>query len=238
MWSVFLQLWEALGGPLGVLVAVLVLSGVIWVCWWALQRADQRRKEDWARIDERLEARDKRADRDRADSKAEVERIRAESKEQADRDREAFKAELERIRADSKEQADRDREAFKAELDRVHAESKERDDRDRAAHEKRADRDSEQNARDTARLASAIAALQGDVKDLQRDVKGLHGDVKVLLDRSNRSSGDEVGGGQSGHPYGVAHQATPDQCEDDAKSSSDEPVAQPPADSAAEDPAD
>ena len=106
-----------------------------------------------------------------------------------------------------------------------------RADRDRAAHEARADRDSERNARDIAWVASAIATLQGDVKVL-------HGDVKVLLDRSNRSSGDEAGGGQSGHPYGIARQATPDQCEDDAKSSSDEPVAQTPVDSAAEDPAD
>ena len=74
-----------------------------------------------------------------------------------------------------------------------------------------------------ARLATAVAALQGD--------------VKVLLDRSNRSSGGEPSGQPS--PFdGVAHQALPDQCEDDAKTSSDEPVAPVPSASAAEDPAD
>ena len=142
----------------------------------------------------------------------------------------AWRREVQRFDEERKERRARekeDRAEIRAQLERIRAESKER-----------ADRDREQNARDNARLASAIAALQGEVKGLQGEVKGLHGDVKVLLDRSNRPSGDEVGGGRSGHPYGVAHQATPDQCEDDAKSSSDEPVAQPPVDSAAENPAD
>ena len=113
-----------------------------------------------------------------------------------------------------------------------------RADRDRAAHEARADRDSERNARDIAWLTSAIATLQGDVSALQGNVRVLQGDVSALLDRSNRSSGDEAGRRQSSPHDEVVRQATPDQCEDDVKPSSDQPVAQPPVDSAAEDPAD
>ena len=141
-----------------------------------------------------------------------IQRREKESKEYWAREKE----ESEEFWAREKEESD----GFWEKIDREFEESKER-----------GDCDSEQNARDNARLASAIAALQGEVK-------GLHGDVKVLLDRSNRPEVDEAGGGQSVHPYGVARQATPDQCEDDAKSSSDQPVAQPPVDSAAEDPAD
>ena len=141
-----------------------------------------------------------------------IQRREKESKEYWAREKE----ESEEFWAREKEESD----GFWGKIDRELEESKER-----------ADRDSEQNARDNARLASAIAALQGEVK-------GLHDDVKVLLDRSNRPEGDEAGGGQSVHRYGVARQATPDQCEDDAKSSSDQPVAQPPVDSAAEIPAD
>ena len=146
----------------------------------------------------------------------------------------AWRREVQRFdeaRREDREREKEDRAEFRAQLERIRTESKEQLERIRTEAKERADRDSEQNARDNARLTSAIAALQGDVK-------GLHGDVKVLLDRSNRSSGDEIGGGQSGHPYGVARQATPDQSEDDTKASSDEPVAQTPVDSAAEDPAD
>ena len=120
-----------------------------------------------------------------------------------------MKAESDEYRARMKEESDE----FWGKIDREREESKERDDRDHA------------------RLSSAIAALR-------EDVRVLHGDVRVLLDRSDRPAGDEAGGGQSSRPYQVARQATPDQCEDDAKSSSDEPVAQTPVDSAAEDPAD
>ena len=153
----------------------------------------------------------------------------------------AWRREVQRFEEESKERRARekeDRAEFRAQLERIRTESKEQFESIRTEAKERADRDSEQNARDNARLASAIEVLQGDVKGLQGEVKGLHGDVKVLLDRSNRPEGDEAGGGQSVHRYGVARQATPDQCEDDAKSSSDQPVAQPPVDSAAENPAD
>ena len=143
-------------------------------------------------------------------------RVKAEGDERRARARAESDEFWARVRAEGDE--------FWGKIDREREESKERDDRDRAAHEVRADRDSDQNARDDAQLASAVAALQGD--------------VNVLLGPSNCSSGDEAGGGQSSCPYEAARQATPDQCEDDAKSSSDQPVAQPPVGSAAENPAD
>ena len=164
MGTALLELWEALGESLGVLIIGLIVFAVFWAWRWEVQR-----------LENALRAREKQAERDRAESKERDERLRAEFKEQ---------------------------------YERLRAESKERDER---------------LARAYARLATSVAAMQGD--------------VKVLLDRSNRSSGGEPSGQPS--PFdGVAHQALPDQCEDDAKTSSDEPVAPPPSASAAEDPAD
>ena len=169
MWTAFLKLWEALGGSLAILIAVLMFSGGVLVWWQEVRRSDDERKAFWAQMKDASEAHEKRADR-----------IRAESNERANREREA--------------------------------------------HEKRADRDSEQNVRDHVRLTDAIAALQGD--------------VKVLLDRSDRSSGGEAGGVQRGNHLEVVRQATPDQCEDEAETSSEEPVAALPSASAANEVAD
>ena len=164
-----------------------------------------------------------RAENDRKAFWAAMKEEREAREKQAERDRAEAKERDDRDRAEAKERDDRDREAFEARADRIHTESKERDERDRAAHEERANRDSEQNAHDHARLFSAIAAVQGD--------------VKVLLDRSNRSSGGEPGG--QPRPFGgVAHQATPDQCDEDGETSSDEQVAPAPSASGSKDPAD
>ncbi len=227
MGTALLELWEALGESLGVLIVGLLYC----VMFWAWRRDFQRRENDskafWARVDSEREAREKQAERDREESREQDERERAEYKEQADREPKAFEAWDERIRAESKERIDRIRAESKERIDRIRAESKERIDRIRAESKERIDRirteSKEQYECAYARLATAVAALQGD--------------VKVLLDRSNRSSGGEPSGQPS--PFdGVAHQALPDQCEDDAKTSSDEPVAPPPSASAAEDPAD
>ena len=128
--------------------------------------------------------------------------------QRAENDRKAFWAGMKEEREAREKQAARDRAESKEQFECIRAEFKERDERIERAY---------------VRLASAVAALQGD--------------VKVLLDRSNRSSGGEPGG--QPRPFdGVAHQATPDQCDEDGETSSDEPVAPPPSASAAEDPAD
>ena len=175
MGTALLELWEALGESLGVLVIGLMFSAVFWAWRREVQRLENDRR-----------AREKQAERDRAESRERDERLRAEAREWDERDRAESKEQYERLRAETKEQYER--------LERAYA-----------------------------RLASAVAVLQGD--------------MKVLLDRSNRPSGGEPSSQPS--PFdGVAHQALPDQCEDDAKTSSDEPVAPVPRDSAAEDPAD
>ena len=176
----FLELCEALGGPLGKLIVILMAFGLIWMMWRVDRRRENARKKFW---------------------------------EQVDRESKAFW-----------EQADREREAHEKRADRIRAEFKAEMKDEREAHEKRADRDSEQNVRDHVRLTDAIAALQGD--------------VKVLLDRSDRSSGGEAGGVQRGNHLEVVRQATPDQCEDEVETSSEEPVAALPSASAANEVAD
>lgn len=176
----FLELCEALGGPLGKLIVILMAFGLIWMFWWVDRRLADRRKKFWEQVD----------------------RERKAFWEQSDRKREAFKAPMKE-----------DREAHEEKADRIRAESKEQ-----------ADRESEQSVRDYARLIDAIAALQAD--------------VRVLLDRSERSSGGEDGGVQRGAHHEVARQATTAQCEADAKTSSDQPVAPLPSASAAKDAAD
>ena len=246
MWTAFLQLWEALGGSLGVLFAVLVLFVVIWVCRRVDQRRENDQKEFWARVKAereeywaRMEAE---SDERRARAKAESDERRARAKAESDERRTRAKAESDEFWARVKAEGDEFWARVKAEGDerraRARAESDEFWARVRAEGDEfwgKIDREREESKerddRDHARLSSAIAALR-------EDVRVLHGDVRVLLDRSDRPAGDEAGGGQSSRPYQVARQATPDQCEDDAKSSSDEPVAQTPVDSAAEDPAD
>lgn len=131
-----------------------------------------------------------------------------EANARAKEDRKASEQRDREIRADLTARADRDRAEFKAQ-------AKEYRDLSVREHAQLSEKIAEQSEK-MAEQSKAIAAQSKSITDLStaitelfKAVAALQGDVQVLLNRSDRSSGGNVGTGQPTTRYEFARQAAP-----------------------------
>ena len=142
--------------------------------------------------------------RDNRDANARAKEDRGAS-EQRDRD----------IRADFTARADRDRAEFKAQAKeyrdlsvREHAQLSEKIAEQSEKMAEQSEKMAEQS-KAIAEQSKAIAEQSKAITELFKAVAALQGDVQVLLNRSDRSSGGNVGTGQPTTRYEFARQAAP-----------------------------
>ena len=117
---------------------------------------------------------------------------------------------------DVKARATEDRAEFKAQLDRQRDEANARADRERDESRARSKEDRALYMRENAHLYNAIAEQSKQIAEQSKEIAALskaiaaiHASVRVLVDRSDRTSGGNVGTDRIANRYELAHQAVP-----------------------------